>query len=126
MTFAELEQVNAAVNAMPYRADVEQFGRIEWWERATAGGDCDDYMVMKFRRLLELGWPVTALRFAMCHTETGEAHGVLLADLNGQTWVLDNRQPRPERFQNLVALGYRFDRIQVAGTQQWRLYEAAT
>jgi len=112
MNFAELQLVNAKVNLLPYVAEVGD----DWTPITEAGGDCDSYATAKFERLVLMGWPVSALRFAYCTVETGEAHLVLLADLDGQTWCLDNRHPHPVEFQ---LLPYRWIRLQIAGTQRW-------
>lgn len=118
MNFAELEQVNAEVNALPYVDDAARYGEPEFWERIDAGGgDCEDYALGKLNALLARGWPIAALRLACCYVETGEYHGVLLADLGGQTYVLDNRHPRVMEY-NLM--NYKFDRWQKAGgSREW-------
>ena len=112
MTFDDLITVNVKVNLLPYKAEVGD----DWNPISEDGGDCDSYAMAKLHRLLDRGWPISALRLATCYVETGEYHAVLLADLNGQTWVLDNRYGHPAEFQ---LLPYKWDKIQVAGTQNW-------
>ena len=113
MNFNDLRLVNAKVNMLPYKADP---GGDDWKPITEAGGDCDSYATEKYRRLVALGWPKSALRLATCWVETGEYHAVLLADLDGQTLVLDNRYPHPMEHD---LLSYKWDKLQVAGTQQW-------
>ena len=112
MNFEDLQLVNAKVNLLPYKAEVGD----DWNPITEEGDDCDSYAMEKLRRLLDHGWPISALRLATCYVETGEYHAVLLADLDGQTWVLDNRHPHPMEY-NL--LPYTWHRLQVAGTQEW-------
>lgn len=112
-SYAELREVNAKYNALPY---VSEFFE-DWTPITAAGGDCDSYATAKMEELLERGWPRESLRLATCYVETGGYHAVLLVDLEGQTWVLDNRQSYPAEFQ---LLPYRWDKIQVPGTLEWR------
>ncbi len=111
MNKAELTAVNAEFNALPYATEA-----ADDWTPMAAEGDCDSYATAKFARLVSLGWPIASLRLATCFVETGEYHAVLLADLNGQTYVLDNRYPLPMPYDMLP---YKWDRLQVAGTQMW-------
>lgn len=134
MKFAELAVTNAKINCFPYKADAARYFTPEFWEQIDAeGGDCDDYAVGKLRMLLGHGWTVDRLRFATCYVEpiqvrdetTSEIrdatmderyHAVLLVDLDGQTWCLDNRHPHPTEYQ---LLPYIWHKLQIAGTRQW-------
>lgn len=112
MNLSELNLVNAKVNLLPYKAEVGD----DWTPITADGDDCDSYATEKYRRLVQMGWPKSVLRLATCFVEDGGYHAVLLADLDGQTWVLDNRTPHPTEF-NLMP--YRWHKLQIAGTQQW-------
>ena len=112
---AVLESVNSEFNELPYRADP---GPDDWTPIGAAGDDCDSYAMAKYRKLLELGWPKEMLRLATCWDESGQYHAVLLADLDGQTWVLDNRYAFPVEYQFLK---YRWHKIQVAGSNVWEM-----
>ena len=59
------------------------------------GGDCEDMAIERRRRLMAIGLPEGALRLALCMTEGGEAHAVLLIEVGAPDaghWVLDNRR----------------------------------
>lgn len=113
-TKEELTQVNHEFNKLPYIADIGD----DWTPITKAGDDCDSYATAKFEELVNRGWPSENLRLATCWTENNLGyHAVLLADLDGQTWVLDNRYPYPMEY-NL--LPYTWDKVQVAGTQHWQ------
>lgn len=117
MTLDQLKLVNAKVNLLPYKSDADRYGQPEWWDEINgSGGDCEDFAIAKMRRLLADGWPISSLRLATCYVETGEYHAVLLADLDGQTYVLDNRYPHPMEHDMLP---YEWHKLQVAGTQTW-------
>lgn len=54
-------------------------------------GDCDDYVLLKRRWLLDNGVPLGAMRIAAADTAAGEAHAVLLVSTSEGDLVLDNR-----------------------------------
>ena len=125
MTFDDLVAVHAKICAYPYVAE-----SIDDWAPITPeGGDCDSYSTGAEEALYHLtkqGWPVTAMRLATCNVEAnagGGYHAVLLVDFEGQTWVIDNRQPHPVEW-NL--LPYCWDKIQIAGTRKWEMYKSLT
>lgn len=90
--WAELERVNAAVNAaITARPDVP--GHDEWTLGASEG-DCDDYAVEKRRRLADLGWPSATLSLTAAVIPSGEAHLVLTVRTDRGDFVLDNLRPR--------------------------------
>lgn len=97
MSFAELRAVNAEINKVPYMQELQD----DWRPAQTDfigllnGADCDSYATAKMLRLVHDGWPVEGLRLMVCKTEGGGDHCVLLADFDGETYVLDNRRPEP-------------------------------
>ena len=113
-----MRRVNHEVNLLPYTSDAEKYGRAEFWASIdeAGAGDCEDSAIAKYRRLISMGWSENLLRFATATVETGEYHAVLLADVEGETWVLDNRHPYPMRYADLP---YKWDRLQIAGTGKW-------
>tara|TARA_R110000868_G_scaffold51826_1_gene163965 strand:+ start:455 stop:826 length:372 start_codon:yes stop_codon:yes gene_type:complete len=119
LTLAALRAVNAEINALPYKAGVEPL----WQPITEAGGTCSDYASAKFSRLLELGWPLLMLRLACCYVTDvappDNYHAVLLVELEESgTVVLDNRYPDVMAYD---LLPYKWDRIQIAGTQNWEM-----
>jgi predicted transglutaminase-like cysteine proteinase len=118
-----LARVNSAVNALPYKTDFQIYGQPDFWERiSTAGvGDCEDFALEKRARLVEAGVPLADLRLALCFTETGDSHAILIAadPDEGGDWVLDNRQPSILTLDDLRGLGYRGGSLQVPGQFLW-------
>lgn len=114
MSYDMLASINSRINKFPYVADPVAFD--DWSPANEAGSDCDSYAVAKYRALIEAGFNAGPLRLATCHVETGEYHAVLLADVAGETWVLDNRHPFPMRYADLP---YKWDKLQIAGTAKW-------
>ena len=98
MNYSTLEKINEEVNRLIYVSDKEQFGVEDFWEDVTeiGRGDCDDSVITKLRRLIDLGWPLVNLRIAIVGVEKAGDHAVLCAKTdNGKWWVLDNRYPHP-------------------------------
>jgi predicted transglutaminase-like cysteine proteinase len=89
-----LQQVNAAVNwVVAPLADQLHFGAEEYWTIATDGyGDCDDYVLTKRKALIEMGFPLSALRIAVVFTPRLERHTVLVVATDKGHYVLDNRR----------------------------------
>jgi predicted transglutaminase-like cysteine proteinase len=113
----ELIDVNFEVNKkIKYQEDMETYNRPDFWEIADDRGDCDDYVLAKRAKLEELGWDVlTDLSIALCWTEFGQYHAVLIAKTDRGDYVLDNRFDRVKPWRDWP---YKWDRIQV-GTE-WR------
>lgn len=99
--WATLRSVNRSVNGHSYKTDMQRYGREEFWAEIDQGGDCEDYALEKRRRLLAAGVPLDALKIAICRTETGEGHAVLMIDTNKGAYVLDNRRQNPTPWEQL-------------------------
>lgn len=121
LTVTDLKIVQTKVNAMPYKADADRYGQPEFWEViGQEGGDCEDFALAKLRHLLAMGMPAAQMRLATCWCFPNHEgyHAVLLVDLNGTTWVLDNRYPLPMEWD---LLPYEWHLLQRAGSQHWEL-----
>lgn len=117
MNFNELKDVNLEFNAYEYKSEVgDDWTPIDL--STDHKGDCDSYATAKAEKLLKMGWLRPTLRMAICTTETGEGHLVLLVDFEQQTWVLDNRYPYPMRVQDLNYTWREFGHLD---TGKWEL-----
>ena len=115
IAYATARAVNDAVNASTtYRTDMDLYGAADFWTEAAGEGDCEDYALAKRRRLLDGGAAPEHVRLAVCTTEDGGLHAVLIATTDEGEYVLDNRyaDPMPRD-----ALGYRWHTIEQEG--QW-------
>ncbi len=55
----ELNEVNKTVNtSIRPETDQELFGKPEVWAYPTTAGDCEDFVLLKRRMLIDKGWPV--------------------------------------------------------------------
>ncbi len=89
--WAELSAINDAVNTGVRPAtDQELFGRPEVWEFPDGAGDCEDFVLLKRRKLIEKGWPTAALLITVVRQSNGDGHAVLSVTTNQGDLVLDN------------------------------------
>lgn len=90
-----LLDVNLAVNTMIAPVtDQDLFGRPEVWTYPDNSGDCEDYVLLKRRMLIERGWPTGALLITVVRQESGEGHAVLTVLTDRGDLVLDNLESR--------------------------------
>lgn len=92
-TWNDLQRVNLAVNAeIAPTTDLELYGVLEYWTLPDTAGDCEDYVLLKRKRLVEAGWPAEALLVTVVRDEKGEGHAVLTAVTDKGDYSLDNQR----------------------------------
>lgn len=90
----ELQAVNNLVNEMVQPVtDRELYGRLEFWDYPAGQGDCEDYVLLKRRILMERGWPQGALLITVVRDENGDGHAVLTVRTDYGDVILDNKLP---------------------------------
>lgn len=103
---SELDEVNRAINRrIVPTTDLELYGVSEYWTLPTTHGDCEDYVLLKRRVLMERGWPASALLITVVRDEQGEGHAVLTARTAQGDYVLDNKTSEVKLWH---ATGYRY------------------
>jgi predicted transglutaminase-like cysteine proteinase len=92
--FQEIEEVNSAVNAaVAPITDIELYGKPEVWTYPAANkGDCEDYVLLKRRMLVQRGFPESTLLITVVRDENNEGHAVLTVRTDGGDFVLDNKR----------------------------------
>ena len=92
--YQEIKAVNDAVNtAIAPVTDLELYGKAEWWSYPTDGrGDCEDYVLLKRKKLIERGIPASTLLITVVRDENNEGHAVLTVRTDKGDLVLDNKQ----------------------------------
>lgn len=121
--WAELQHVNRSLNAaiQPVE-DAGLYGVEEYWTPAATAGDCEDYVLAKREALLTRGWPATALRISVVHSDWTGRHAVLVVSTDHGDLVLDNTV-MPIR--TVEQTGYQWLTIQDPGEPlSWRLIVA--
>lgn len=86
-------QVNAYVNGkIAPVSDQDLYGQPEYWAYPTDAGDCEDYVLLKKRKLEDLGFPASALLITVVLDEKNEGHAILTVATDQGDYVLDNRR----------------------------------
>jgi len=121
----QLNTVNMDVNdSLFFNTDLQ--GRDKWEYPTDGYGDCEDYVMEKRRRLIELGWPASALLITMAERPNEELaawrHHVFLTVRTAQgDYILDN-DIRPAVSWDKAARLYRFTMMQTPGQPKlWAL-----
>ncbi|MEL6374584.1 MAG: transglutaminase-like cysteine peptidase [Pseudomonadota bacterium] len=90
-----LETVNRTVNTMVTpETDQVLYGVREHWTLPRQKGDCEDYVLLKRRMLIQRGWPSGALLITVVRDEVGEGHAVLTVRTAQGDFILDNKNDR--------------------------------
>ena len=91
---AELKAVTRRVNhSVTDTPDDKQYGRADVWAYPTNGkGDCEDYVLLKRRLLINAGFPRQALLITVVRDDRNEGHAVLTVKSNLGEFVLDNKR----------------------------------
>jgi predicted transglutaminase-like cysteine proteinase len=86
--------------------DLEHWGVVERWSYPDDGyGDCEDYVLLKRRMLMQAGWPRQALLITVVRDTKGEGHAVLTVKTDKGEFILDNQE---EQILLWSETGYRF------------------
>jgi predicted transglutaminase-like cysteine proteinase len=89
----DLVRVNNWVNkTIKPLSDLKHWGVAERWSYPDDGyGDCEDYVLLKRRMLIQVGWPRETLLVTVVRDEKGEGHAVLTVITDEGDYVLDNQ-----------------------------------
>lgn len=91
-----IRRVNSWVNAnIKPKSDQDQWGQIDRWDYPSNGyGDCEDYVLLKRRLLIQEGFPRQALLVTVVKDERGDGHAVLTIKTDKGEFILDNLHDR--------------------------------
>jgi len=105
--WSDMVKVNAWVNdSIKPITDLEHWGVVERWNYPEDGqGDCEDYVLLKRRMLMQAGWPREALLITVVRDKKGDGHAVLTVKTNRGEFVLDNQETEVLAWNKT---GYRF------------------
>jgi predicted transglutaminase-like cysteine proteinase len=96
-----LAAANGRANRLiTYADDSTHFGRSDHWaspiESLTGRGDCEDYVILKYFTLAELGVPEEDMRIVIVKDMVRRiGHAVLAVRQAGRTYILDSLHNRP-------------------------------
>lgn len=105
-TFALIKAVNERVNAaiLP-ETDAAVYGKDEVWAYPAVAGDCEDYVLLKRRILMNRGISPANLLITVVRKPDGEGHAVLTVRTKSGDFVLDNLNDDVKAWDET---GYRF------------------
>jgi predicted transglutaminase-like cysteine proteinase len=103
----DLVRVNKRVNeTIKPLTDLDHWGVVELWSYPDDGyGDCEDYVLLKRRMLIQSGWPRDVLLVTIVRDKRDEGHAVLTVTTDNGDYVLDNQN---EHILLWWKTGYRF------------------
>ncbi len=88
----ELVKVNDFVNdKISPVTDQELYQVPEHWTYPKSSGDCEDYVLLKRRHLVSLGWPPQTLLITVVRDLDNAGHAVLTVTTDVGDFVLDNQ-----------------------------------
>ena len=93
--WSEMVEINAHTNTtVKPVTDLEYYQRQELWTYPKLFGDCEDYVLLKRKLLMESGWPPSSLLITVVTLRNGEGHAVLTVRTNRADYALDNLNQR--------------------------------
>lgn len=98
---AKLEAANAAINRYRYVSAETNWDDSLYWETPfellRKGGQCQDFAIAKYLLLREANvLPDEDLQFVAVYGINLGGHAVLIANIDGQAWVLDSNPAHPK------------------------------
>ena len=89
----DLVRINNRVNEnIKPMTDLDHYGVVEKWTYPDDGyGDCEDYVLLKRRMLMDAGWPREALLITVVRDGKGDGHAVLTVRTDRGEFILDNQ-----------------------------------
>jgi predicted transglutaminase-like cysteine proteinase len=89
----DLVRVNNWVNeTIKPLTDLEHWGVVDRWSYPDDGyGDCEDYVLLKRRMLINSDWPRETLLVTVVRDQRGEGHAVLTVTTDKGDYILDNQ-----------------------------------
>ena len=103
----DLQRINLWVNThVKPMTDMEHWGVVERWNYPDDGyGDCEDYVLLKRKMLIQAGWPREALLITVVRDKHGDGHAILTVKTDKGEFILDNQNDQILLWSDT---GYRF------------------
>lgn len=122
-TMAMIEAVNVQVNhAIRPETDLDIYGKDEVWAYPKGAGDCEDYVLLKRKILMNRGISPANLLITVVRKPDGEGHAILTVRTRKGDFILDNLDDEMLPWE---ATGYKFLKRQSSEhTGHWVTIEA--
>ena len=91
-----MRQINSFINKWQQTSDLEVYDLEDYWakplEFLTNGGDSEDFAIMKYISLRELGFTPEQMRIVVTNDVLrGVTHTILSVHLNSKSYILDSQ-----------------------------------
>ena len=101
-----VREINAGVNdAITPMTDKDLYGVDEFWTYPDNAGDCEDFVLLKRKKLMEKGFAASDLLITVARKPDGEGHAVLTLRTDRGDFILDNLN---DELRPWHKTGYRF------------------
>ncbi len=70
--------------------DLEQYNKEEYWTLPGKFGDCEDYVLLKRKMLMDKGWSPSSLLITVVKLPNGDGHAVLSVRTAKADYILDS------------------------------------
>ncbi len=91
--WGDLNTVNLKANeTVEAVMDIDLYNVEEYWTYPGTQGDCEDYVLLKRKKLMMMGWPSETLLITVLRDENNEGHAVLTVSTDKGDFILDNRR----------------------------------
>jgi predicted transglutaminase-like cysteine proteinase len=89
----DLVEINKWVNESVWPiTDMDHWGVVDRWNYPDDGyGDCEDYVLLKRKMLMQAAWPRQALLITVVRDRNGDGHAVLTVKTDKGEFILDNQ-----------------------------------
>jgi predicted transglutaminase-like cysteine proteinase len=92
----QIANINAFANRFRYVLDLDNYDKTDYWaiprEFLTLGGDCEDYAIIKYFSLRQLGFPPEVMRIVVVQDANLRVpHAVLALYTRDDILILDNQ-----------------------------------
>jgi len=92
---AQMRAVNRFVNQWAPKRDIDNYQQPDFWSSPLTflrqSGDCEDYAIIKYVSLREMGFDADQLRIVVVRDTLRDlAHAILVVEHEGEIFILDN------------------------------------
>ncbi len=92
----QLREINSFANKKKYTLDINNWGKTDYWESPGEflfkNGDCEDYAIIKYMSLKQLGFDTGELRIVVLMDNNLRLYHSILAVYQGdEVFILDNQ-----------------------------------
>lgn len=102
----QLREINTFANKRKYTLDINNWGQTDYWESPGEflfkNGDCEDYAIVKYMSLKQLGFNTDDLRIVVLMDNNLQVyHSVLAVYLGDDIYILDNQLTKVTNSRNI-------------------------